>query len=224
MRINKDIRIILGLIIGAIIGIAIPCTAAPVITDVPDALEGQYDLTWEMTATLSPNTPMILELEKAADKTAYQIRIDGARVCWSLVRDHRTLRSVTRTYRLPMQLNTAFTVKRRYETVAILCAHRLILSAPAPRLGEGLPMIRQLPNAFQLRKYVTTPSALVYSGMISCGESLLKSWSPIRRGGTKMISGKSLPIKASRLNMASDRSKLPVIDITLATQCFPVRR
>jgi hypothetical protein len=134
-----------------IFGLSLPIGAAVTIVDLPGVADDQYDLTWEVTPTAAPVTPLLIAVT-AEHGQGYRLRIDGQRARWeTLGGNGTTLANVSLS--LPLKHLAQFTLKRRSETMALLLDHRLLFTAPAPGIGaenvafESAPVALGVKNA-----------------------------------------------------------------------------
>jgi len=117
-------RSTLVLLYGLVFFLLLPVRALEIL-DLPETPDAAYDLRWSMP--LSPE-PFTLALDGDGRTTGYRVTIQGRAV--TVAQGTTTLASST----LPdtALAACAFSLKRRAETLAILCQHRLVLSTPLP--------------------------------------------------------------------------------------------
>ena len=108
------------------------------IISLPDTPDERYDLTWTLTGTAAPAGVLTLDVERAG-KTGrgYQLRLENGVASWQQVGVPAPPPAVKTPLALSAGKSYAFSLKRRPDTMALLCDHRLVFYAPAPKLGEG---------------------------------------------------------------------------------------
>ncbi|MHB9131596.1 MAG: family 16 glycoside hydrolase [Armatimonadota bacterium] len=125
---------------------AVPAFAGIEIIDLPDTLNTRYDLTWQMTVPARATTPVVLGVEEARG-AGYQLRIEKGRAVWSMLGAKPAIKPVEATISLTAGQTYTFTFKRRPDTMALLCNHRLALDGPAPTATAGTLTFKQIPDS-----------------------------------------------------------------------------
>jgi len=127
--------------------LAAPILAAGVeIVDLPTEVDARYDLTWDMIVDAPPLTPLQLDVEKAADGSGYLLRFEKGKVICQQTGAKASLPPIVASCTMQGNARYAFSLKRRPDKMALLMNHRLLLCAPAPRLGGAGFAFRGVPS------------------------------------------------------------------------------
>ena len=156
-----------------------PLSAAVIdIVGLPDNPDERYDLTWDMTVGAAPTSGMVLDIEreKSDGGRGYQLCIENSVASWWQQTDASAPAPVVKApahgkkkknsaapapisplsllVKAPAPLavgaHYTFSFKRRPDTIALLQNHRLVFSAPAPKIGDGHHFFLRVPDAWKV--------------------------------------------------------------------------
>jgi len=126
-----------------------PLYAATIdIASLPDTPDERYDLTWDMTVNTPPTAGLVLDIErdKSEGGHGYQLRIENTLATWRQLGTASPLPVVKAPTPLVVGKHYTFSFKRRPDTIALLQDHRLLFTAPTPRLAEGNKISLHVPD------------------------------------------------------------------------------
>ncbi|HEY3417671.1 MAG TPA: hypothetical protein VGM23_12370 [Armatimonadota bacterium] len=139
----RSLTLILAILIALIL--CPPLLAAPEIIDLPDALDAQFDLTWEMHGAPKAGQALRFVISSGSEQAQYLLTLDASRACWKVKRGESITSMAESPLSFPAQVPQSFTLKRRPDTVALLCNHRLLFAAPAPTLPRERLVLDPVP-------------------------------------------------------------------------------
>lgn len=132
------------------LGALAPAQAAIEILDLPPSVSARYDLQWTMTATRATQAPLVISVEGGAPQMGYRLTLGACTARWESLSSRAGLTPVTVSLPNVGQSPTVWVLKRRPETVALLCNHRLLFTAPAPTPAQGTLHIATVPAGLTL--------------------------------------------------------------------------
>lgn len=107
------------------------CVAFPDIAYLPKTLDESFDLSWQFRVSGALTVPFILDIERTS-QSGHRLALSDTLVRWEHIDGRGDSPPIQASLRLQPNHPYTFTLKRRQGTMAFLCNHRLVFSAPFP--------------------------------------------------------------------------------------------